>query len=409
VFLWPWYYATALLTHLPHAHVELSSAPCPEHEANPTLTPDPELCAHALLGERLLLSLDLCGIMHFHSVNAPNVLDLHAMQRGGVSIIDLLHPSQRASFTLDATTPHKRLQLRQANGEYGWYSAAIHLQHGGYLLVLEPIAALIVAEKTLRQAQMEAEQSMRERGEFLRHMSHELRTPLNAIMGFAEMMEQGVFGTIENHTYTEYLALIRASGEDLLGKIVDLMDLSAVGAHQVVMEVQSLPASEVLEAALEPFYKEATRRQLQLRLVQHTPHLMLDVDSRVLRKAIGHVIHNAMLYNNAGGVVEVYTSLDATGCYQIAVRDTGVGIAPAQLSLLRRALQEESQLLHDVETKRAIGLGLTLVKEYVHLHGGEVEIVQSVPNEGTTIMLTLPAHRVTVVQERILSLAAHSG
>jgi light-regulated signal transduction histidine kinase (bacteriophytochrome) len=83
-------------------------------------------------------------------------------------------------------------------------------------------------------------------------------------------------------------------------------------------------------------------------------------------------------------------------------------MAGAQLSTLRTALHEETHLYSDVETTRAMGLGLTLTKEYLHLHGGDVAIEHSTFGEGTTVVLTLPANRVKVVKERTLTLAAHS-
>ena len=362
------------------------------------VTADTDICIRALLDNRFLLTLDDDGIIHQVSSNVLRTLDMEASHIGELSLLSLLHASHQPLFLPQAKTAEspwqKRAQLRHKGGEYGWYSLHYHPHPQGTLLVLEPVATLVEAEHRLRKAQVEAEHSMRERGEFLRHMSHELRTPLNAILGFSEMMEQGVFGTINNEVYSEYLSLIRASGEDLLAKIVDLMDLSAIGAHHMVLNETETPLAEIMQAAVDRLQKVAIDAQVTLSFRPPSYPVMLRGDARLLRKALGHIIQNAIEYNQSGGQVEIQALPEQEGGYRIVVKDNGIGILPSQLKALRYALNDETNLYSHVEAYRPMGLGLTLAKEYLTLHGGYAEIEMSRLKQGTAVALVLPSKRI---------------
>jgi signal transduction histidine kinase len=391
VFFWPWRY------------IEVDSA-CEvtprtdECEADASVAPIAELCVRALLDNRFMLTLDETLTVHYVSNNTLEWLDIDEDTLGNVSFTSFIHPSHRPLFTPSAAMPlQKRVQIRHRDGNYAWYALKYHVQqNSGWLVILEPINTLVAAEKKLRKAQMEVEHSTRERGEFLRHMSHELRTPLNAILGFAEMMEQGVFGKISNDAYTEYLGLIRESGEDLLAKIVDLMDLSAIGSHNVAMDEQGISASEMIATVVDRLQKVAIGRGITLSMRLNTPIIMLQGDPRLLRKSLCHVLQNAIEYNDIGGSVEIRSALDATGRFHMIVEDNGHGIQPSQLRALSTALNDNANLYSNVEAYRPIGLGLTLTKEYMHLHDGDVTI-ESHANIGTKVTLTLPSERISVV------------
>jgi signal transduction histidine kinase len=348
--------------------------------------------AEALLGDRLLLCLN----HHLHITDGEprslTLLDINteAQQHLG----SLFSSSHRHMFDAPGDLPpQRRAQLRHRDGSLQWYDLDYHHTSDGYTLLLTPCKEQVTLEKQLRKAEMECEYSKRERGEFLRHMSHELRTPLNAILGFARMMESGVFGKIDNEIYEEYLQLIRHSGEDMLSKIVDLMDLSAIGTHHISLKEQSTSPEPIITAALDDVKKIAVSRDVQLCTQDPLPQMTLWADQRLLRKALFQIIKNAVDYNVPGGRVTVQSFITNHDTACIRVADTGKGILPSQLDALQAALQDSSNLYSSIEAYRPIGLGLTLAKEYLHLHDGEIYI-NSASDEGTTVVLELPATRI---------------
>ncbi len=391
MFYWSWW------------HKEEASAACADKASSSVPTantpPNPDTCISALLDNRFMLTLDNNYIIHYVSENTLTQLALTRDTLGTQPFHRLLHPSHQALFCNAENLPlQKRAQLKHHDGSFHWYALKYYPQPQGHLLVLEPINTLVKTEKNLRSAQMEVEYSAKERGEFLRHMSHELRTPLNAILGFAEMMECGVFGKISNQAYEEYLTLIRESGEDLLTKIVELMDLSAIGSQHVTLNESDIFAHDLMMHIVEGTKKLAVQRDITLSLHHSDQSIQLQADKKLLRKAVTHVLHNAIQYNRPeGGIVEVYAGMNAVGDYQISVQDNGQGIKSSRLKALKTALYQSDQLYSNVEAHHPVGLGLTLSKEYINLHGGDITIDSST-RKGTLVTLTIPNARVRVME-----------
>ncbi len=364
------------------------------HGADAGAMPDAETCMRALMEDRMILILNASLEICCASESALETFGFHVDDMQEMPFGDLLHTSHRELFEASHGVPQqRRAQLQHADDSYHWYRLKYASYGASMLIVLEPIDKLVQAERELRAAQMEAEYSSRERGEFLRHMSHELRTPLNAILGFSRMMESGVFGDIQNETYNEYLRLIRQSGEEMLSKIVDLMDLSAIGSHKVALVEEDADLQEVVKAALEEVRPVADGRNISLKLKPIDMAIQLNVDPRLLRKSLYQILKNAVDYNKSGGRVVVHAGIGEAGQCFISIQDNGKGIRQSQLKVLQTALHDSSNLYSNVESYRPIGLGLTLAKEYMHLHDGELEISSRI-GRGTHVIVALPAQRV---------------
>jgi two-component system, NtrC family, sensor kinase len=234
-----------------------------------------------------------------------------------------------------------------------------------------------------KSRQLEA--ASRHKSEFLANMSHELRTPLNAVIGFSEVLIQRMFGAL-NDKQDEYLKDIYASGQHLLSLINDILDLSKIEAGRMELTPAPFHLPTALDNAVTLVKERAGR---------HGIALQLDIDPRVgefvgderkVKQVLLNLLSNAVKFTPEGGRISLKASR-TDGMVQIAVTDTGIGIAPED----QAAVFEEFRQVGSDETRKqeGTGLGLTLAKKFVELHGGRIW-VESEPGRGSTFSFTLP-------------------
>lgn len=245
-------------------------------------------------------------------------------------------------------------------------------------------------EEALQETKSALEVSERSRSAFLSSMSHELRTPLNAIMGFSEMMKSAVFGDLGNATYQEYAKHIHESGNMLLTKINDLLDIASMEAGGLEIEEGDFMLAAMLDEALEIHSHHAFERQQKLHL--DCPYrLQILGDRAKLMCAVIHLIANAIRHSDQKAEIKLKVRIQADEGVIISVHDSGEGIPEAQLANIRRALESESTYLN-IEPG-GIGLGLSVAKELAYRHGGRV-MIDSFRHRGTVVSLILPMGRV---------------
>jgi signal transduction histidine kinase len=222
---------------------------------------------------------------------------------------------------------------------------------------------------------------------FLANMSHELRTPLNAVIGFSQMLAARYFGDLTDKQ-AEYVNDIAASGRHLLSLINDILDLSKIEAGRMELEAVDFDLRITLANALTLVRERAQRGAVALRL-QLDPALgRLRGDERKIKQVVLNLLSNAVKFTPRGGEVCVIAKL-LDGIAQIAVSDTGVGIASQDQELIFEAFR---QVGTNVAHKReGTGLGLALARRFVELHGGTIG-VESAPGRGSTFTVTLPIH-----------------
>jgi signal transduction histidine kinase/putative methionine-R-sulfoxide reductase with GAF domain len=222
---------------------------------------------------------------------------------------------------------------------------------------------------------------------FLANMSHELRTPLNAVIGFSQMLAARYFGDL-TEKQAEYVNDIVASGRHLLSLINDILDLSKIEAGRMELEAADFDLRATLGNALTLVRERAQRGAVALRLEMDPTLGTLRGDERKLKQVVLNLLSNAVKFTPRGGEVRVVATL-LDGIAQIAVRDSGIGIAPEDQTLIFEAFR---QVGTDVTRKReGTGLGLTLARRFVELHGGTIR-VESTPGKGSTFTITLPIH-----------------
>jgi signal transduction histidine kinase len=237
-----------------------------------------------------------------------------------------------------------------------------------------------IAEKS---RQLEA--ASRHKSEFLANMSHELRTPLNAIIGFSEVLLERMFGEV-NAKQVEYLQDILTSGQHLLSLINEILDLSKVEAGRMELELSTFDLPQTLENALTLVRERATKHGITLDLSVDGRVGDFIGDERKIRQVLLNLLSNAVKFTPEGGRVSVAVT-PADGAVRIAVTDSGIGIAPED----QGAIFEEFRQVGagSAQKQEGTGLGLTLTKKFVELHGGKIW-VESEPGKGSTFTFTLP-------------------
>jgi GAF domain-containing protein len=235
-----------------------------------------------------------------------------------------------------------------------------------------------------KSRQLEA--ASRHKSEFLANMSHELRTPLNAIIGFSEVLAERMFGEV-NEKQAEYLQDILSSGRHLLSLINDILDLSKVEAGRLELELGRFHLPTALDNALILVRERATRHGVTLTQTVDPGVGDIVADERKVKQILLNLLSNAVKFTPEGGRVGL-TATAAEDGITIAVSDTGIGIAPEDQAAIFEEFRQVGR--DDTRTQEGTGLGLTLAKKFVELHGGRIW-VRSQVGQGSTFTFTLPA------------------
>ena len=237
----------------------------------------------------------------------------------------------------------------------------------------------------LEQTAADAEALNIGKSRFLANMSHELRTPLNAIMGFSDVMRQRIFGDLP-HRYAEYAELIHDAGSHLVGsdqrRARHVQDrgvaLSSCRSSGWMRAIRSRRPSRLMRL-------QADEAGVQLRGLLSGEPLFLDADRRALKQITLNLVSNALKFTPKGGLVTV--SLDSlAGAMELSVTDTGLGIAAEDLERLGQPFVQAGD---SVQQGRGTGLGLSLVRAFAELHGGQM-VIESRLGEGTAVTVRLP-------------------
>jgi signal transduction histidine kinase len=243
--------------------------------------------------------------------------------------------------------------------------------------------ARLYRDLTEKGRQLEA--ASRHKSEFLANMSHELRTPLNAILGFSEVLLERMFGEL-NEKQAEFVQDILGSGRHLLSLINDILDLSKVEAGRMELHCTPFNLPLAIESAVSFVRERASRHGIALNLSVDAALGEVVADERKVRQILLNLLSNAVKFTLDGGRIEVRAAR-VRDYAEIAVSDTGIGIAPED----QAAVFEEFRRVGAQHTQKreGTGLGLALAKRFVELHGGTIG-VQSAVGQGSTFTFTLP-------------------
>jgi signal transduction histidine kinase len=242
--------------------------------------------------------------------------------------------------------------------------------------------------REIQEKGAQLEVANKHKSEFLANMSHELRTPLNAIIGFSEVLIERMFGEV-NAKQADYLKDIHESGRHLLSLINDILDLSKIEAGRMDLELSTFDLPSALSNAMTLVRERAQRHGIALSLAVDKKLGAFQADERKFKQIVLNLLSNAVKFTPDGGRVDV-SAKKYDGKIEVAVRDTGIGIAAED----HAAVFEEFKQVGRDYTKKAegTGLGLTLTKRFVELHGGSIQLDSS-PGQGSTFTITLPVRQ----------------
>lgn len=256
-------------------------------------------------------------------------------------------------------------------------------------LDLERLAALYAAQKE------EAVMASRAKSNFLANMSHELRTPLNAIIGFSDLLASRG-RPLEEASRVAYASDILASSRKLLQKINDILDFASLDAQNYEANLAPVVIGDLIETSLKDAAGAAAARQITLHtdIAEDLP--VIDLDAAATRKALGHILDNAIRFTPVGGIIRLYVLQLQRRQISIAIQDGGPGISRENLALVLNPFW----LAEPTLTKRhgGVGLGLPLSRRLLELQGGQLDIASHI-GAGTRVTLRFPIDRTDIPVE----------
>ena len=264
--------------------------------------------------------------------------------------------------------------------------ATVPLPDGNVLLTYLDVTDTARVEQALRERNEALETAGRLKSEFIANVSYELRTPLNAVIGFAEILANQYFGTLDPRQL-DYSHSILASARLLMRLINDILDLATIEAGYMVLETGRIAVCEMLQSVLTLTRERARNRDLELDLRCPPEIGVIEADERRLKQALFNLISNAIKFTPAGGAIRI-EAMCREDALLLTVADTGVGIP----------LADQARVFEKFERgvrQPGAGLGLSLVKSLIELHGGTV-MIESASGQGTRVTCRLPVVRQTI-------------
>ncbi|MDF1607296.1 HAMP domain-containing sensor histidine kinase [Hoeflea sp. YIM 152468] len=256
----------------------------------------------------------------------------------------------------------------------------------GILAQTRDVSRNVASQTDANAAAEEAETANADKTRFLAAVSHELRTPLNAIIGFSDILACEMFGTFSDERQREYVGLIHQSGQHLLTLVNTMLDMSKIEAGRYEVFVEPFPIGEVIDSCDAMLRLQAANRGVTLtrRLARGTGEVV--ADRGAVQQILINLVGNAIKFTEAGGVVNVDAAI-SDDRLKLVVSDTGIGIPADKLATIADPfVQVQNGLGRSYE---GTGLGLSLVKGLVALHGGNL-ILESVEGAGTVVTIDLP-------------------
>jgi signal transduction histidine kinase len=258
--------------------------------------------------------------------------------------------------------------------------ATVPLPDGNVLVTYLDVTDTARYERALRERNEALETAGRLKSEFVANVSHELRTPLNVVIGFADILTNQYFGDL-NPRQLDYSRGILQGSQQLLERINDILDLATIEAGHMVLETGRVDVFNMLKTVLALTRGHATSRELEIELRCPPDIGVIAADERRLKQALFNVISNAIKFTPPGGAIRIEAER-REGELLLTVADSGIGIPPC----------DEARMFEKFDRgmpRSGAGLGLSLVKSLIDLHGGTVTIDWTA-GSGTTITCRLP-------------------
>jgi len=266
--------------------------------------------------------------------------------------------------------------------------------------VKERTQELEVVNQKLQESNLELQRANSLKSEFLANMSHELRTPLNAVIGFSELLLDTGSGTL-SEDQKDYVADILSSGRHLLELINEILDLSKIEAGKMKLSAEEFEIGPVCEEATALLRVEAGRKHIEIVLEVEDPVLEVRADRNKIKQILNNLLSNAVKFTHPGGRVTLRTRC-VKDRLVVSVIDTGIGIKEEDQERIFQAFTQVDGSY--ARRYQGTGLGLTLVRKFVEMHGGSVTL-ESRFGEGSEFSFTIPGVLTPRPQAEAASLA----
>lgn len=292
--------------------------------------------------------------------------------------------------TREVQTLEYTLALPDDAGQRTFEAKLAPLEDGGALAVIREVTEARTRELQLSTAAMAIAGASAAKTRFLATMSHELRTPLNAVLGFTEVLSRELFGPLGNDTYRQYATDAHAAGQTLMSIIDDLMDISRIESGKLTLSESVVDVHAILQHKAALLHPMAQATDTAIVVAPPREPVRLWADEIQVQRMLVNLLSNAVKFTDHGRV-DASIDREEDGAVVITIRDTGIGMTAEQLAHLGEPFYQASPAV--ARTAGGTGLGITLVKEMIALHGGALAH-ESTLGTGTTARLTFPAGRV---------------
>ncbi len=240
------------------------------------------------------------------------------------------------------------------------------------------------AYKTIKEQNEKILESDKVKNEFLANISHELRTPLNSILGFTEILGTQIYGDL-NDKQKEYVNDIKISATHLLGMINEILDMSKIEAHAMKIVKSTFSISTAITEACNILQPLAQKKNVKLDVAMQYDFDVF-ADYQKIQQILCNLISNAIKYSPENNQVDIAVTKGENN-FRIAIHDNGIGIDPKYHGkIFAKFVQLDSAY---TKKESSTGLGLTITKELVELHGGKISLISEI-NNGSTFVIEIP-------------------
>jgi signal transduction histidine kinase len=356
------------------------------------------------LREMLTYGLSSLGFRVVTAEDGHKGLELALTSRFDVIVCDLMMPTSSGMDVLR--------QLREARSEAQFIMSTGHatletaiesIKLGAYDYITKPYSLkqlLVIIERAvetrrLRSRVVDLEVLDQLKSQFLSNTSHELRTPLNAIMGFVSLLLNGVYGELSDHQ-VDVLTRADANTRRLLQIVMNLLDLSKLAAGSMPVHTGPCDLAQLCQTLVRELRSMARDKNLAFTYIG-PKNLEANADNEKIRQVLNNLLLNALKFTARGAVTLSLGMSPDQGFLEFSVADTGIGIAPESIPSLFRDFQQV-----DASTTRKFGgtgIGLSISEQLARLMGGHLD-VQSIPSQGSTFTLRLPAKSTLILRNQ---------
>lgn len=373
-------------------------------DANPAIETREQMVAEST--RELVTCHGRNGAVNYVSAAAEKLAGVQAAQLMGYGFFDRVHVADRPAFlTAIAETATKgkpaaieyRLRYGPFTDESGipaqpsfvWVETRCRANGQQVVALTSDISQRKSSEMAIEAAQTDALRAGEIKSRFLATVSHELRTPLNAIIGFSEMLTRENTMTIEPERRQDYARLIRDSGEHLLSVVNGILDVAQIESGRFAIEPAPFAIAALVESCREMMALRAEQAGVSLSVVLAGGMPEIVADQRAMRQVVINLLSNAIKFTGRGGKISITGRVERNN-FVLTVADSGIGISEADLANVGSPFFQACSSYD--RSYEGTGLGLSVVKGLIELHGGQTKIESRV-GEGTRVTIRIPFER----------------